>query len=60
MRMEIILENSNIDNIILYKRQKLQQLVEDKGNFLDIEVQQLSREIDQLILKLMAKNCTEG
>ncbi|KJS86990.1 MAG: hypothetical protein JM58_05625 [Peptococcaceae bacterium BICA1-8] len=48
--------NLNTDDILLKKRQKLQQLVEDKGNFLDFEVQQLSREIDQLILKIMKNN----
>jgi len=48
-------QESNLDNILFYKRRKLHQLVEEKGNFLDLEVQQLSREIDQLILILMTR-----
>ena len=44
------MQESSLDNILFYKRRKLYQLVEEKGNFLDQEVQQLSKEIDQLIL----------
>jgi len=54
------MDNSSIDKILIYRRKKLYQLVEDKGNFLDQEVQQLSREIDQLILTLMTRNGTEA
>jgi len=49
------MQESSLDNILFYKRRKLHQLVEEKGNFLDQEVQQLSREIDQLILILMTR-----